>query len=690
MKIRVSSLSFILTLTLSAMLAQAQDIHEIDHDEEILSLSVSQKGRQRLLEEALVRGKPLLESFVKSLPFPHQSVGPAHPEDCTEEKIKAMSYEEAYAKCPGIPDYFMKDGGFWKPSFVPRPVVVDVKNTAIKELEFGKPTVVCKGKDCLLEIPLEKFQISSSIDIKSLNSSSKIKAGGSILAFDPLEFRMDKSLNKKEGPTLKIKATLGGTDKGNGSPLIFDVKSSSLNLPPGTMKLHFPEKGDDQMPIGELLNKKGTLDIGSTSLSMLAKVAGAFIKEASLMNQILDLKMPLNGHFESEEKMLAVNQLLNDKLLPHFLRQVNDQISQFPLFKGKEVPALSLSMQDLFDTPKYRKVTDFFHQFLNTYKQDLLQHKAPSFSLGEFQIQGKSLPYFLSAMTISHDPEVLKMVQEMDQALKEIEGLLKKSPHQSKEQGLLEQIQRKLMALTEILPTNISAERAPLLSKVKVIEEGNREDIFKIALVHQGEKSQKSLSTGLICQQGKKENVSDVSGEMGFGFINGQLKELQQLKKLDFCLAEDELLTCTLLQEGERPMKKVLFPQAPQILWDSQKNGHYLSMAVQIPPGPPVHSKIHFKMSPCGDGELCLEAELDFDEGFFEEEKLYGLAAKNILRYVGALIPLAKKIPEFDIPTGKGLKNQTFQQQIHPGVFSIDGLDIVPEGIRIQTHFREK
>ena len=72
--------------------------------------------------------------------------------------MSKMGFVEAWEKCPGIPDYFFKDGSYF-PNFSPRPVSVDLKNSSIGEIEFGRPFISCQEQDCSIEIPLKKFQL---------------------------------------------------------------------------------------------------------------------------------------------------------------------------------------------------------------------------------------------------------------------------------------------------------------------------------------------------------------------------------------------------------------------------------------------------------------------------------------------------------------------------------------------------
>lgn len=639
----------------------AQTNHKV-----IASLDFSAKGRQKILESAFANSKSKLENYLKNFTIPDKVLGP-DPKNCTVEKMTNMSIADKWYYCAGIPVYFFKDGYSWIPKvshFEPRPVQTIVQNSRIEDIEFANAKVSCTKGDCLITLPIKRMTLKADIDLKTINATETLAAGENILSFHPVKFHIDNSL-ESHFPSLQLKVSLYAKDN---EELIwqFDTSQAAITVPPGSIRLELPDKQQD-LAIEKVFNGPEKLNLGNTSFKVLKTFAGPFIGNFSEYIDLLDLNKSINQHFEDDLKMVTVNNLVNSRVLIPLLNDLNMAVMSSPIFLGKVVKVPGLGLQDIINYQGQKKIKEIYHDFLKNYLKEVSLGKIPleDEALSSFKIHGKDLSNLLLPFAKSVNPQTAALLNEL---AVEAEGIRKKllgidttnrpgsSAIVNNEIKTLDETVKFLLNMQEKIITNIATKEESIHLKAVVQKLDAIDNLVRIQLV-----DTKCLvidDESEMVEKEKEQDNYDLRAEINFATLNSQLNKAQKSGKFDFCLHENELLTCDETEVSSSLQKTVKVVRPPQILWDEEGQRHYFQIGLSIGQNgdsqkglnlSEAQMKVFFKARLCEDGMICFDSSIQVEKGVMKDPEIYKLAAKNILEYGVMMNPVLKDYASPDL-----------------------------------------
>ena len=600
-------------------------------EQTIFKIKVSKDGRQALLKQSLNGIAGAIQSHLEDAPLNDKFLQ-ANPADCTKEKMDAMGSLEIWKKCPGIPDYFFKDGSYFS-GYRPRLVTLSLSDIRVNQASLGHIKTLCDNDSCVVEIPLNNLELSSNIDISQKRASSRFSAGQKILSIPGSSVRIAPN-TEGDTPVLKLKAKFNNTASSpqqQDSIISFDPSESRLNIPSGSVRVSLPGHLD-QSSVSELLEQSGVLTVNQYVFSGLLTIASQLNGDLYELYQLLDLNLPVNDHLNDPSKIMNVNHLANTRLLPTLLELVNDGISQSMIFKGTKIDLPSGGLQDLFDQPKMISRLDSLDTDIRQTESQLL--KARCFGMSNLK---KHQQFLSTGVSSSKSNTILERLTATEKQISHLKYLARQV-HCDQALESLNVLQDSLRGSVKKISTNIAALQQQLdlrLDIQKSAQIPGQLTVILSELTGTGElqaDSQQSIDSA---------EQTDLSGFVSFHTLNTILDLAWQQKRFDICVSSDPEKTCT-QPDGDDSKTLIYCPEAPGIFWDNDQQEHFLSVKLK---GQSQVSEYKLWLKPYlnESDDLSFSHRLEFTNGQ-DQHETEALFLGGLLRFMQSIHPLLNKL----------------------------------------------
>jgi len=191
-------------VTFMFILMSAQVLSKNCEDSAQALARITPSGLEKIVKMSLEEATPYIYEGVSSLEKQDFEIK-ADPKKCSSLSLKAMEIADSYKNCPGFPKFLVAKDGIpfseLKESAKAVPTDFSLNNLGVSDIELGTPKVDCKGLECEIEIPVNKFQVNT--DFKASEMGKK----NNYLDIEGLTVTV-KATDKTQ-PKLKFKARLG-------------------------------------------------------------------------------------------------------------------------------------------------------------------------------------------------------------------------------------------------------------------------------------------------------------------------------------------------------------------------------------------------------------------------------------------------------------------------------------------------
>ena len=635
----------------------------------IISLSLSILGKQRLIKESLNGAKNTLEKFINDAVLPEQKVSP--PESlCRTENLSKYSMLEAWQACPGIPDYFFKDGNRI-PNLRPRPVYFKLGKTIFKNVAFDKIRVPCEGTSCDIIIPLKSLEIKTDLEVKVLNKSKSLKANETVVDLRPVTLKLDSSVTNRK-PFIKLRGTLEST-KGSQSIFKFDEKQSMMYFPHGLLKVDLSPHLN-RRSLGQILNLSGKLSINKYVFSTLLGVSGILNEDLSELYKLIDLDKRINEHFSDPGKIGHVNNLVNSKLLPTLLQLINQGIENADIFGGSQYTIPGHRLQDLLDQSKSYKFIDSLTTYINSIIESL---NGADEDISEYSFNGLTLDQAIIGLEDSRNIQLIDKLKEV------LDAIAKLKKYQN-----FQEIDDQLMTHIKV----IEATSKRLVEKIKFNESKYRQDIELVLDLNNYNDGGMKLRLSEVLDNEVVQSVVDrkdwdLAGFIGFNTLNRILEKSHNEKRIDFCLNNNPALVCAQDNSVDRSVLHVRSEQAPQVIWDASQSLHYLSLKLLVGETE-VSYRIYLKPSIDEQLRIVFFNRIEIDNPP-EDEQVEQIIINHVLAFIRSLHPLLENLVPETLKVGE-IREQEGAYPLEVPWLSFHEVGVLPVGFLVSGYVKDE